>query len=241
MALSRRTGARFQGSIWPGFVDAMTGLLMVLFFVITIFMIVMFVQTERITGQESELNVLANEVIALAEALGLEQDVNKALDAELEETNATLEVTLDATAQQEMLIARLSAQTATQAAALAEAQNQITGFEARVAGLLADRDSARAQVADLEGREATLLSEQEALNLALAQVRDEVDAQAEAARLAAAQREALDALVADLQAQNAEEVAALSGELQAAQEALSAEEARKLAQAAAAEALRDRL
>ena len=26
MALSRRTGTRFQGSIWPGFVDAMTGL-----------------------------------------------------------------------------------------------------------------------------------------------------------------------------------------------------------------------
>jgi hypothetical protein len=25
MALSRRTGQRFQGSIWPGFVDAMTG------------------------------------------------------------------------------------------------------------------------------------------------------------------------------------------------------------------------
>ena len=30
MALSRRTGARFQASIWPGFVDAMTGLLLVL-------------------------------------------------------------------------------------------------------------------------------------------------------------------------------------------------------------------
>ena len=33
MALSRRTGTRFQASIWPGFVDAMTGLLLVLMFV----------------------------------------------------------------------------------------------------------------------------------------------------------------------------------------------------------------
>lgn len=237
MALSRRTGTRFQGSIWPGFVDAMTGLLMVLFFVITIFMILMFVQTERITGQESELNVLANEVIALAEALGLEQDASAALDAELKETNATLAVTLDATTQQERLIAQLSAQTATQAAALETAENKITGFEAQVAGLLADRDTARAQVADLETREATLLSEQEALNLALAQVRDEVDAQAEAARLSAARREALDAMVADLQAQNS----TLSTDLSATQEALSDEEARKLAEAAAAEALRERL
>ena len=37
MALSRRTGQRFQASIWPGFVDAMTGLLLVLMFVLTIF------------------------------------------------------------------------------------------------------------------------------------------------------------------------------------------------------------
>ena len=55
MALSRRTGARFQASIWPGFVDAMTGLLLVLMFVLTIFMIVQFVLTERITGQELSL------------------------------------------------------------------------------------------------------------------------------------------------------------------------------------------
>ena len=40
MALSRRTGQRFQASIWPGFVDAMTGLLLVLMFVLTIFMVV---------------------------------------------------------------------------------------------------------------------------------------------------------------------------------------------------------
>ena len=34
MALSRRTGSRFQANIWPGFVDAMTGLLLVLTFVL---------------------------------------------------------------------------------------------------------------------------------------------------------------------------------------------------------------
>ena len=59
MALSRRTGQRFQASIWPGFVDAMTGLLLVLMFVLTIFMVVQFVLRETITGQESELNTLS--------------------------------------------------------------------------------------------------------------------------------------------------------------------------------------
>ena len=43
-----------------------------------------------------------------------------------------------------------------------------------------------------------IISEQEALQLALANARDEMDVQVEAARLAAARRQALDALVADL-------------------------------------------
>ena len=88
------------------------------------------------------------------------------------------------------------------------------------------------------------MSEQDALNLALAQTRSEVDAKTEAARLDAARRAALEALVSDLRAQNADadaQAARLAGELNETQEALSAEEANRLAEAAAAEALRERL
>ena len=55
MALTRRSVQRVSGSIWPGFVDAMTALLLVLFFVLTIFMVVQAVQRETITGQEIDL------------------------------------------------------------------------------------------------------------------------------------------------------------------------------------------
>ena len=81
MALSRRTGQRFQGSIWPGFVDAMTGLLLVLMFVLTIFMVMQFVLQETISGQETELNTLSAEVEALAQALGLQERQGKQLEA----------------------------------------------------------------------------------------------------------------------------------------------------------------
>ena len=50
MAFHRRAGNRFAGSIWPGFVDAITAMLMVMIFVLTIFMVVQFVLTERISG-----------------------------------------------------------------------------------------------------------------------------------------------------------------------------------------------
>ena len=90
MALSRRTGQRFQASIWPGFVDAMTGLLLVLMFVLTIFMVVQFVLRETITGQESELDALSAEVAALADALGLERQENDTLEQEVGGLRSTL-------------------------------------------------------------------------------------------------------------------------------------------------------
>jgi len=230
MALSRRTGARFQASIWPGFVDAMTGLLLVLMFVLTIFMVVQFVLTEEISGQETELDALSSEVAALAQALGLERRASTDLQAQVTD--------------QANLIASLQTERAAQTEALAQAQTQLSSFEAQVAALIADRDQARGEVAGLEAREAALLSEQEALTLALAASRDEVDAQAEAARLDAARREALEALTAELRARNAQaqqELGLVSADLRSAQEALSAQEAAQLAEAAAAEALRARL
>jgi len=110
-----------------------------------------------------------------------------------------------------------------------------------VASLLSQRDAAVARGEALETRQEELLSAQEALNLALAQARSETNAQAEAARLAAARRDALTALVDDLRAQNQDAQAAL--ETAAAQNAaaLSEAEAARLAEAAAAERLREKL
>ncbi len=223
MALSRRKSNRFQNAIWPGFVDAMTGLLLVLMFVLTIFMVIQFVLRQTITGQESELEALNIEVAALASTLGLAQDRNTALSADLDAANT------EATRQANRIVSLLAERDA-QDAALAQAQSDITEFEAQVAGLLSDRATALANITALEDEKSQLLSDQEALNLALAQARDEIDSSAEEARLAAARREALESMVADLETVASEQAAELS-ELEIAQ----------LADAAAAQALRDRL
>lgn len=83
MALQRRSGQRFQASIWPGFVDAMTGLLLVLIFLLTIFMVAHFVLRETVSGQESELDALSGELGTLSEALGLERRRASDLEARL--------------------------------------------------------------------------------------------------------------------------------------------------------------
>ena len=251
MALSRRTGARFQASIWPGFVDAMTGLLLVLMFVLTIFMAVQFVLRETISGQEVELNELAGNVAALAQALGLEEQRGNQLGARVNALSATLNEARNQAKFQANVIATLTAERDTQVQRLTEAGIQITAFEAQVAGLLAQREDALGTIAALETEQTlleteqtSLISEQEALNLALATSRTEIDAQSEVARLAASRREALEALIADLQTQGAQtedRVIVLEQQLATTAEALSEEEAAKLVEAAAAEALRNRL
>lgn len=197
-------------SIWPGFVDAMTGLLLVLMFVLTIFMVIQFVLRETITGQETELHELSAEITSLSQALGLEQNLTAALQGDLSAAQDTAQ-------SQSALIASLTQQRDQQALALTEAQNQITGFETQVAGLLADQQDAATRISGLEAektelidQQTELVSQQDALNLALAQARSEIDEGAEAARLAAARREALAAMIADLETQRDGDAAQIS-------------------------------
>ncbi len=157
---SRGGGNRFSATIWPGFVDAMTALLMVMMFVLTIFLLVQSVLRDQITTQDSELDQLGAQVADLSQALST-------------------------------------------------SQAQAAGLER---DLVSERDRLRR-------------SEQ-----AIASARAEIDAQTEAARLAAARREALEALIGDLRRRNAD-----------TQTRLDTAEAGRLADAAAAEALRARL
>lgn len=237
MALSRRSSQRMSGSIWPGFVDAMTALLLVLMFVLTIFMVMQGALRETITGQESELDKLAAEVTALGQALGLSQQRT----AQLEDNLFSLQTQSE---QQADLITNLTTQIDTQARSLAERDAAIASFEDRVATLLTQRDTARADgerlaatVQELETARTELLTEQEAIQLALATARDEIDVQSEEARRAAAEREAFEALTAELRAEAAERDLTLAQ----TQTALSEAEQSKLVEAAAAEALRKRL
>lgn len=225
MALRR---SRDSAMIWPGFVDAVTTLLMVLMFVLTIFTVMQSVLRETITTQDSELSALNAQVASLADALGLQRARADDLQVQLGSLQSDLASARAQGEEQSLLIATLTATMAEKDAALAQAQSQITSFESQLAALLSQRDAALGEVAALRDQGAQTLSEKEALDLALAQARSEVDAAAEAARLAAARREALEALLGELQAS--------AGEI-----AVDDSEAARLADAAALQALRDRL
>ena len=227
MALRRK---RDSSMIWPGFVDAVTTLLMVLMFVLTIFTVMQSVLRETITNQTSELDQLTAQVASLADALGLERNKVRDLTSEVGTLTSNLAAARAKGEEQSALIASLTGQISAKQDELAAAQGRIATFEAQVASLLTERDAARGQVSDLQTAQAKLLSDQEAMQLALAKARQEVDKTAEEARLAAAKREALEALIKDLQAKEG-----------AAQAALSKAEADKLIDAVALDALREKL
>ncbi len=258
MALSRRTGQRFQASIWPGFVDAMTGLLLVLMFVLTIFMIVQFVLRETISGQESELNNLQDEIALIAEALGLEKKQTEKLGLELDSLAGTLADTESELQRQATLISTLTQEREEQAQLIGEANSKITQFEAQVAGLLSQRDNLNLQIGSLQDDQETatekilelqnesdnLKSDRDRLELALATARSEIDAAAQAARMAAAQREVFESMIATLEQDlnDAErKVTEKADEIGLLQEQLSKEEEARIVSIAVAEELRERL
>ena len=87
MALRRR---RDNSMIWPGFVDAVTTLLMVMMFVLTIFTVMQSVLRDTITTQSTELDSLTEQISQLADALGLERNRADGLQAEVGTLTATL-------------------------------------------------------------------------------------------------------------------------------------------------------
>ena len=90
MALARRSGGRIETNIWPGFVDAMTALLLILMFVMSIFMILQFTMSETISGQSKELDDLNRQILGLADVLALERDRSAGLESEVGALQANL-------------------------------------------------------------------------------------------------------------------------------------------------------
>ena len=86
MALSARRQRPETSFYWPGFVDAMASLLLVIIFVLSIFMLIQFILARDISEQDSALNRLRSQLDELSELLALE----KAETAELQTTISTL-------------------------------------------------------------------------------------------------------------------------------------------------------
>lgn len=131
MALRRRGQDHFSMGIWPGFVDAMTAMLLVFTFVLSIFMITQYFLRETIVGQEEQilnkdeaLISLTSRLNSLSDMLSLEQDSRAEVEQReeaLQRSFATLQTEKQTTEQRLQALAENLQATETQLSAEREA------------------------------------------------------------------------------------------------------------------------
>ena len=91
MALGRRSiSMRDQSLIWPGFVDGLATLLMVILFVLMVFFLVQTNLAQRLYNQDATLSNLQSEISTLAYQLNLSQQRAENLESERDQLRTAL-------------------------------------------------------------------------------------------------------------------------------------------------------
>src|ERR1700750_3173879 len=122
MASLSRTRRSQVTNYWPGFVDALSSLLLVIIFLLSLFMLTQFFLGQEIQGKDTAMTRLNSQIAELTDLLQMERSNNTDLQGHLSALQATLTTT---TAQRDKL------------------QTQIAGFDTsgqdqQIAGLSAD-------------------------------------------------------------------------------------------------------
>ncbi len=194
---ARRRGQVFD--IWPGFVDALATLLIIIIFVLLIFVLAQFFLGQTLSGREAALERLNRQLSEMADMLDLERQGNEELRLSLSQMSNQL---TEANARIETLNAQVreGRETRIENAELRDQLAEIAQLEQDVAALEALRDDLRAQIVALDTRLAQSRQEKDEMRMAL-NAEQEMSAEARAQlTLMNKQVEALRAQLASLQA-----------------------------------------
>lgn len=160
MPRSRRTGA--TSDIWPGFVDALSTLLLVIIFLLVFFMLAQFFLSQALTGREERVNRLTQQINEITELLSLERDANEELKLTVSQLSSQLE---SSTAERDSLSARL----AEADAAMADLEKRLNLAQQERADLAARRDELQQQLAQAQSARAEVENQLKAAQSALAE------------------------------------------------------------------------
>ena len=132
-------------SIWPGYVDALSALLMVVIFVLLIFTFSQFILSYMLSNQNSELESLHARLAEISELLGLEKNRNKEMGRQIASLSTLVDqLTIDRTE----LRTQLSAVTSENENMLQEQQRQLL----TIAGLQQDINALQTLRLELEDK-----------------------------------------------------------------------------------------
>ena len=224
-----RTGGRRSINIWPGFVDGLATLLLVVIFVLMVFMIAQYFLSVALSGRDLALQQLREEVSSLADLLSLERADNAELRLNVAQLSAELQTSIEARDALSNQLATLSDERESLLAQIASLMTERDDLSGRVAELDDERASLAAQLAALTGQTDEKEAEAERLADELAELYSTVEADKE-------KIEAMVAEIAILQSLRDEVTAQLLAAEQALEEQRDLSEEQKT-QLAAAETL----
>jgi chemotaxis protein MotB len=234
-SISRRNSGRAL-NIWPGFVDALSALLMVVIFMLMVFMVAQFYLSNVLSGQDEMLDQLNRQISELDELLDLEQSENNDLRARIAVISADLQQALgerDAARDEAGLLARENASLSDRlAAALSRNESLSAAAAARQEELAeayrtieADRETLEMRLREL----ASLRADIEAARAARSELETQLAALSLALRAAEAEAERLGVDLAEqvsLSALLRQDLEAAQAESQASAQAAEAAESR---------------
>lgn len=184
--MARARAQRTDTNIWPGFVDVLSTLLLVIIFLLVVFVLAQFFLSQVLSGRDEALERLQRQVTELADLLALEQESSAELRLNMSELSASLQESTDARDELVLQLSQLEqrARDAEQALAAAReeaaASRQAIDVEketikvqlAEIEQLKRDIDSLRQVRAELENDVGKLTAELEGRDQTIGQLRD---------------------------------------------------------------------
>jgi chemotaxis protein MotB len=90
MSLARARRGRYQANYWPGFVDMLSTLLLVVTFLMSLFMLTNFIVSQAASGKDTMLSRLNRQLSELTELLALERSKKESVEDNMSALQATL-------------------------------------------------------------------------------------------------------------------------------------------------------
>jgi len=160
MALARMHRGDSGMNYWPGFVDALSTLILSIIFLLSVFVIVQFYLQQEVQGKNTALQQLTAQIAELGDLLSMEKAGKTSLEKQLGAVQASL-----ATAQSERDKYKSSYEAA--ATNAATAQGKVNDLSGQLAGQKEISGQALTQVETLNQQIAALRQQLAALNAAL--------------------------------------------------------------------------
>jgi chemotaxis protein MotB len=219
MALARTRRGENGMNYWPGFVDALSTLILSIIFLLSIFVVVQFYLQQEVQGQNTALQRLNVQIGQLSNLLSMEKTGNADLKNQLAQLQASLATTqsdrdkyqglyqgaASAVAATQSKIDELSGQIQTQKDVSAKALAQVDTLNSQIAGqkdvatkALAQVDTLNTQIEGQKDISAKALAQVDTLNQQIAALRQQLTALSSALDISEKKGQASEQRITDL-------------------------------------------